>query len=562
MKPSLMKHVGCDILDINPGPAIWSSKVHQLLQPRKHILMEPDEIYLPFLEPLLNSADSTYALHRGSGIVWNQLEKVLTEEHLPHQKELSRTDPRSFEPNETLLVLVNISFYPKRVYHGFSSLAHMIQHQLMSSITHRSLYHKYGLVRMLVWMDDLDRFLALPRHIHTKKKSSVETAVSCSHITEVASTTLPPPHFARHFDAELESARKTMAKMEVNGIKTPPGRESAFFEQLSDMTIEVDGLLRNRAEVERFSKELPELEAQYAAKEFEKYIYPEDEVRRRVIENVEGKTIGSRGAPNMSPYFSPLYMRMRSLRHLKNHIDRRTRNGENMVFEQQELISRQAELHHSTGSVAQEEKERLARLRKDIETRVLRLPDLQNIRYLTTLLETDRFSRTEPSGFLFDRRDVEPLRVKTDEFFPKRELALIDFEPREVWSVLKEDIAHYNVLEYVLFSFGQFPSWTVDAALKALWPGAYDYLVKECPSITDPLRGGDSDLTMITARSLNNDHIKDIVEAWIRWPFRPSRSQLLSRLSSVFDDDEEEGIRDVDHVRGHIKGHGGQRRQR
>jgi transcription factor 1 len=539
MKPSLMKHAGCDILDINPGPAIWSSKVHQLLQPRKHILIEPEEIYSPFIEPLLNSADSTFALHRASGLVWTQLEKVLNKEQLPHQTEFPKEDPRAFEPNETLLVLVNLSFYPRRTFKGFNSLSHMVLHQLISAIVHRSLFHKYGLVRMLIWMDDQDRFLPLPRHVHTRKKSSVETAMSCSHITEVASSTLSSSHFVRHFETELESARKIKAKMEASGIKIPPGRESVFFDQLLDKTTMVVGLTRTMAEVERFTKELPELEAQYAANEFKKYTLPEEEAKRLVAE--KPRSPGSRGARLLSPYYTPQFKRMRSLRHLKDHFDRRVQDQVDCISEQRKLISQQAEIHNSTGTAAQEQRERLVKLRKGLADRVFGMLDRQTIRMLATQMETDRFSSTEPSGFLYDRRDAEPLRVRADEFFPAHELTLLDFEPREFWPILKEDITNYNVLEYVLYSINQFPTWTVAAALKALWTGAYEYLVKECPSLTDPAKGGDDDLNLITVRCLNNEHIKDIVEAWVRWPFRPTRTQLLARLSSVARDEDDVG---------------------
>ncbi len=59
MKPSLERHVGCDLIDIYPGAGLWSRKLHEALQPRSHILMEPDKIYKPFLEPLLSTPNAT-----------------------------------------------------------------------------------------------------------------------------------------------------------------------------------------------------------------------------------------------------------------------------------------------------------------------------------------------------------------------------------------------------------------------------------------------------------------------------------------------------------------------
>lgn len=92
VKPSLERHVGCDLVDIYPGAGLWSSKLHDALQPRSHILLEPDEeLYRPFLEPLLAKKGAT--LIPKSGIVWRDLSGILNPTHLPHQHERLANDP-------------------------------------------------------------------------------------------------------------------------------------------------------------------------------------------------------------------------------------------------------------------------------------------------------------------------------------------------------------------------------------------------------------------------------------------------------------------------------------
>src|ERR1700693_5894906 len=94
LKPSLGKHIGCDIIEVNPGIGIWSEKLHNVLKPRTHILFEADHrLYQPILQPLLDAPGSTFKLIPKSGLVWGHMEKVLSDEYLPHQEPLVRGDP-------------------------------------------------------------------------------------------------------------------------------------------------------------------------------------------------------------------------------------------------------------------------------------------------------------------------------------------------------------------------------------------------------------------------------------------------------------------------------------
>jgi transcription factor 1 len=44
----------------------------------------------------------------------------------------------------------------------------------------------------------------------------------------------------------------------------------------------------------------------------------------------------------------------------------------------------------------------------------------------------------------------------------------------------------------------------------------------------------------MTVRCLTLDMFKEIIEAWMRWPFRPDRYELMSRMGSVaYDPDDE-----------------------
>lgn len=147
-----------------------------------------------------------------------------------------------------------------------------------------------------------------------------------------------------------------------------------------------------------------------------------------------------------------------------------------------------------------------------------------------------------PPLLLWDRREVEPLKLRADEFYPKKEMCLLDIHPRSIWPMLRENFPNnYDILEYVLGSFFTISSQSVKHGLMGLVPGAYEWISTECKTLRDPNKGGNPDLDKLSVRMLTDEMLQDILEAWIRWPWKPSRYEMLSRMgSSVHDPDSME----------------------
>ncbi|KLU90871.1 hypothetical protein MAPG_09396 [Magnaporthiopsis poae ATCC 64411] len=159
MAPSLERHKGCDIIDLYPGVGLFSTALSDFLQPRSHILMEPDHLaYTPFLQPLLDRPGTV--LVPESGVVWSKLSRILTPEFLPHQ--VPRQPGAPPERNDTLLVIANINFSPKKKLGQFASLGNLLLYQFIQSIAPGSLFQKYGLVRMLLWCGIEEKRTLLP----------------------------------------------------------------------------------------------------------------------------------------------------------------------------------------------------------------------------------------------------------------------------------------------------------------------------------------------------------------------------------------------------------------
>ena len=60
LAPSLEAYKGCTVIDVHPGACLWSSKLHDFLKPKRHVLMEPEMLYYDaFMKPLLDQPGST-----------------------------------------------------------------------------------------------------------------------------------------------------------------------------------------------------------------------------------------------------------------------------------------------------------------------------------------------------------------------------------------------------------------------------------------------------------------------------------------------------------------------
>ena len=680
MKPSLLKHTGCDIIDINPGVGVWSSAVHDLLKPRNHYLMEPDyELYTPLLQPLLDKEGSTYKLIPKSGATWGQLNSLLSPASLPQQVELKAGDPRLNEPNDTLLVMANLGWHPKKPYRAFPSVSMLLIHQLLSAIRAHSLFHRYGLIRMLVWFSDDEGKQILPRNISARRKMAIEAEVSCSGIYEIASSTLESPAWKRDETINVESSRRVLKKMEKAGITTPEGRESVYQLQATKRAQQQNPEDERLAVRRSWEDELQELQKKFAAGCFTEFadaiprLKPNPEMKRlRTLrkwfeKGTEAGTIPTQGktlrslqeleakfeagsireyvdadtVPKIRQRVNPEWQRLRTLR---LWFEARTKKGNaptkgKMFRDLQELevrlkageLKQYLEFDPNKDAIGQEkldarnseqmnkspeptkpgrkgkerdghrirrlfgfttkrteEFERMRRLeiRLDAEhkivekaipvfeefesvlemqrkVRTLEGPDNEALQLeideriaefnaeVETLgrggetfrhrLDNRRTFSNDPPILYWDKREAEPLQVRPDEFYPKHGLCLLDFYPAPLWPALQKYFPEsYDIFEHILSTMFMTSTQSVKSALTAVAPGAFEWLQAECPSLTDMDKGGNPNLDFLSVRCLTLEMFKEIMSAWMRWPFRPDRFELLKKSgSAAYDPDEE-----------------------
>ncbi|RAL02886.1 uncharacterized protein BO80DRAFT_402609 [Aspergillus ibericus CBS 121593] len=224
LSPFLLRNRPVDILDLWPGAGLWSSKINRLLQPRSHLLVEPElELFRPLLDPLAQSHPS-YKMLSMDIFPINDWRPVLME-HFPEQgpDNCSRTGP--LPQNDTLLVLANMPTSTSEKDHF--TAGRWLQ-MFMETCMQQTGLHAYGSVRLLATLPSNEAQTLLPRYVVERRRVALWTENVALHAFEVAAPA-EERFWVNHkgFNVATRNAARVAERAAENNIITPPGREVA-----------------------------------------------------------------------------------------------------------------------------------------------------------------------------------------------------------------------------------------------------------------------------------------------------------------------------------------------
>ncbi|ROV91090.1 hypothetical protein VPNG_09931 [Cytospora leucostoma] len=528
LKPSLERNKGCDLISIYPGAGLFTKALDKAVEPRSHLLLEPDEaLYAPFLEPILKKKGTK--LIPKSGIVWQDLSEVLSPTFLPNQKEFDRKDLSKDPPrNDTLLISMNLAMHPKRKYMLFDSMSRMVVYQLLSSLRTSTLFQKYGQVRMLVWLPDDEKMGILPRTIQQRKKLAIEGELTTEYIGEVcgADSTLDEEGESakgrsiriRPKQFEMESIRQTLLRMREAGLATPEGRESRMMRHFLESGLPLEKpvpLTDEKAVYEKsFHKELDALREQYEAGAFDTK--------------------------------SAIYPRFKMLRAYSNWLGKRaekllefTRKHDAVV----EAYSQAFRAKKADNGADTEATEALFAKAKKLNEDYNRDCDslAEYMVAQVNMMQDQLHAIRQPAHLgpllLWDRRPYEPLPVKATDFFPNMACTLLDIQPKAMNPNLRAIGPGTNnagdIFDMILSVLLQSVRDPIPKLLDQVWPGTAEGVMPLCDRLTDPAEGG-SPLTgagAMGARATNEPQLMQLLDEFMKWHFRPSYADLVGRLA-------------------------------
>lgn len=549
IKPTLERHRGCDLVSVYPGAGAWTKALHDAVQPRSHLLLEPDETtYRPFLQPLLDQEN--VRLVPKSGIVWEDLDAVLTPEYLPNQEEINKKLLPAGPPrNDTLLVSMNLAMFPKKRFGTFQSVSRMVVFQLLQTIRTSTLYQKYGQVRMLIWIPDDEKHGVLPRVLGSRRRSAIEGELTTEYITEVCGRDVAAEdeHSAankgsvadgrnqdRWPQMELESARLCKIRMEQRGIVTPPGRSTTVMKSLDALIADKPTVMKKAISMWKMR---PAVGGKGVANESE---------YRTLLELHKKKNFAAE---------DPEFIRLKALEQYFINIESAFKHAVKFVKEHDAIVeaykaAATAEATDPSSKTAAKLLAHAKKLEAEFDASAAPLPKYRRD-YDFTARDAVHVLMHQPRHLgpvmSWDRRPYEPLPAVAADFFPNVPCALLDIQPKTVHPLLRSmgpgtDNAG-DIFDMILGAMTDLISGSVEKQISALWPGASDGVLPRCGSLTDPARGGIplTGLGAITNRCLNSEQLMEILEEFMKWPFRPSHAEMVGRLANdEFGEDDAE----------------------
>ncbi|KAK0724307.1 hypothetical protein B0H67DRAFT_597996 [Lasiosphaeris hirsuta] len=500
MKPSLLCHQGCDIIDIYPSAGVWSRKLNDFLKPRSHILMEPEEVtYKPFLQPLLDRPGTVIVPK--SGIIWAELEEVLSPAYLPHQKERDPTKPLDPpERNDTLLVTANLAFFPKKKFRTFDSLAQLVLYQFMNTLRASSLFQKYGMVRMLIWAAPDDIIPLLPRTVQERRRVAMEGEISTEWIMEIAGPDgLEAAVYHRDRRIDVQGTRDVLDKMRKQGVVIPPGRETRLASEVLAMgEDQVKELLGEDPRVSEPPAELVKLQKKFDRGKVDKL--SDEGVRLKRLQTYE------------------LWKTRRSIQ-------------VHELLNKREAILK---LHREMKDEAASDEE-VQQMGRELNKAVLGLNRYLRQEYILARDNLHVFHQ-DPPVMSWDRRTVEPLVAKPQEFYPNVACSLIDIQPKAAHPLFRDmgpqsKTRSGDYFELILKNIISSSSYPLPRVFQMLHHGAPE-LLENCPSVRDPLQNGSplDGTEGLNPRTLNEKQLIEILDAWMRWPFGPDYHEFVGRM--------------------------------
>jgi transcription factor 1 len=563
LAPSLEEYKGCTLIDVHPGACLWSSKLHDFLKPKRHVLMEPEMRYFePFVKPLLDQPGSTYRHTRLVGAhareYWNNYTTLLDDQELvPDRPALKPNDPKLREIDTSILLTGNLwRRYPilhKTRYVDHTTL--LLQHMTYAALTN-DIFPRSGLVRQLWWASDACKQAVWPTCVRGKRTFDLALQMGAK-LTEVAGVTRiedtkrnGKSESPRTLQMDASVMGRVARKMAANGIKEPPGRQMPSnvtpLEEEDDVHVK-DSILATtcttiedlKAAIEKhdgylkyMALELPQIKAvkvlihdpgmtpERAKEVLKKYVrYQQciDAVNSRAsMAQFQSSTVAIvRGMVTMD-------VEARLINLEANYAAVRDTNPDPAAL---------AACHDDIIRLTKVNDELIAANGGAVKTEIC-----------NTLLQDVMSAEAQPETLGRDRRPYEPLQAQPEEFWPQYDVTLLDIMPNTA-DLSIPDIADRaegtRICQDLLRHLYHSPALSIKSALERLAPNAAQDLIPAVPAFTDARKGGRLDSSKMPVRMLTPEMVDGLVRAFFEWPFRPSTTEMM--LAEEGEKGEEEG---------------------
>lgn len=466
VSPYLNRNAPIDIIDLWPGVGMFSSKVNDLLKPRRHVLVEPLlETYSPFLNPLVKSKPC-YELISLDIHAHRDWDGVISK-HLPEQGPSNTDNSGALGKNDTLLVLASPPPNTSKRNHYTPSRWWSI---FLEMCLRQAGFHGYGSVRMLATLPSIEVQNIIPRTVVERKRPALLTESLALHAFEVAS---PMDSgfwtMTKGWDVMLQNAARVSERSAANKIETPPGREPRAYPTAPESP---ETGWKPTPHIQRIRTEKHEQLMKLItgiSKDSDDKIAKKKRTRALIQLNQDNRHAWHRA----------------QVMEKRIQIDRLTKS-----------LSRAAADPNTTAESLKQYTEQIAALLAKIEEEASE-QHYDTFTHLSGLVDDYRASlqtgNFDDALLLWDRRPFEPLHIDPEELFPQElDRTVVYFEPDSNSPVMQlvqqvEESKRSNLFqlfEFLTLAFNTRGSMPVSELLSLMFPGKpIDDLIRSIPSL-------------------------------------------------------------------------------
>lgn len=515
LAPSLSAYAGCTVIDVNPGPCLFSSKLHNFLRPKSHILVErTPERYAEAQNKLIRAKGSRYC-HKQ----YNRRDLVSLG---PEGLRVANGTVNSSETRSSDSLILIVANLTNRSQSEDANLPYSQAADFAREAGHAMANGLQPPPRMLMWMNDKDKQGMLPRAAIQRSKLSVMLDRFCR-VHEIAGMKEDVKHSLRQTALIASGQERVAEHMKRQGIITSSDRAIERQTQPSDKNI------RTKA----WHKEMEDLEQGLTTGQIPQFVG----IPPGPLVDLRSLKASRRKDPRQ---LTPEYTRWKELRKVYRTLHVRAGQHEDLLRMQCEIdeLSRAAidpQINDDDG----EDRERMLRESDEKSEQLKRLlaeKPPESVREYHILDDDHRGFHMDPPLLQWDRRPFEPLIARLDEFTYKGEVTLLDFQALHCADLAPEarpsSTDENMYFEWIAATTMGHSRGHVGGlkVLGGLAPGAYDAIIKGAPLIRDPTRGGRRDLDTLRSRTLTCDMLSQMAKAFYRWPFKPPLMEVLNEV--------------------------------
>lgn len=493
--------------------------------------MEPEQkYYKPFIKPLLDYPDSAFRHTTLSGAhpksYWDSYDLIFKDDALlPTRKTLSADDPQLRQPNNTLLVTGTLArrYTDIRGHVNNVHSANLLLNHMVHAAQTNSLFHSYGLVRMLLWQPEDTKSTVLPDTTTTRAgftlgleatADMIEVAGRDRYLTTGEKDLSKRSVYKYRFpEMEQSGASTVLRRMEEQGIHMPVHRRGYFHEEAikrKESGQAMTDVEKHQVSVFKLAEKDVNVEQAIAAHE-EKY--------RQFSAAAKGLT------PKRAGFDFPY-----SYKFTKMYTDQLREMDKSRLGPYIEMCGRQIALEAELIKVRANKpaeawdnlRQRLSHVSSGLREQLSKIAN-KTVAGATQIFLSELMA-FHTSLLQFDRRPFEPLAVQQDEFWPQYQMYLVDIQPyaENLASDIASPASANSAMREIISNLFQLTATSLPAALDRLGPNAAQDLLPAVPEVCDVSKGGRLDPDDLAVRLLTAEMLLSLAKAYLEWPFRPS----------------------------------------